>query len=250
VNLYRTGPACRTGVTVDFLIGPRFLELEETLSVNSATQLGIPGTFQPILQVNPFGVLTQVGATFVPGSTTLGGVQVFSPATIEVRDLFKVTNQFYGGQIGLRTEWRLGGWCSLLFSGKLAIGDMHETIEVSGGSGFNDPTRVQVGTSVGGLLANASNIGKYHHDEFAVMPEFNGSIGVNLTRSLTGYIGYNFLYINQVARPGSQINPVVNTASVPFSPNYGTIRPNTTSGLFAQDDYWLMGVNFGMSFRY
>jgi hypothetical protein len=250
VNLYRTGPACRTGVTVDFIYGARYLQLQENLNISSATNLGIPGTFQPILQTNPFGVLTQVGVTFVPGSTTLGGVQVFTPSTIEVRDQFKVTNQFYGGQVGLRTEWRMGGWCSLLFSGKLALGEMHETIEIFGGSGFNNPVLGQVGTSVGGLLANSSNIGKYHHDEFAVMPEFNGSLGVNITRSLTGYVGYNFLYINKVARPGSQVNPIVNTAAVPFSPNFGTNRPNPANGLFFQEDYWIMGVNFGMSFRY
>jgi hypothetical protein len=250
INLYRTGPACRTGCSVDFLIGPRFFELDEQLNVSSQTTLGIPPTFTPVLQVNPFGVLTQVGATLTPGSTTLGGVQVFTPASIEVRDSFKTTNQFYGGQVGLRTDWRLGGAYSLLVTGKFAMGEMHETIEVNGGSGFIDPTRGTLGTSVGGLLANAANIGKYHHDEFAIIPEVNASIGVAITRGITGYIGYNFLYVNKVARPGSQINPVVNTASVPFSPNFGTNRPLTTSGLFAQDDFWLMGVNFGLNFRY
>ena len=68
---------------------------------------------------------------------------------------------------------------------------------------------------------------------------------VAITRGITGYVGYNFLYVNKVARPGSQINPVVNTASVPFSPNFGTTRPLTTSGLFAQDDFW--NASFGAS---
>jgi hypothetical protein len=250
INLYRTGPMCRTGCSVDFLLGVRYFELDETLNVSSQTTLGIPNTFTPVLQVNPFGVLTQVGAVLTPGSTTLGGVQVFNPASIEVRDSFKVWNQFYGGQIGLRTEWRLGGAYSLMVTGKFAMGDMHETIEVNGASGFFDPVRGQLGTAVGGLLANAGNIGRYHRDEFAIIPEVNASLGIAISQSITGYIGYNFLYVNKVARPGSQINPVVNTASVPFSPNYGTNRPFTTNGLFAQDDFWLMGVNFGLNFRY
>ena len=47
------------------------------------------------------------------------------------------------------------------------------------------------------------------------------NVGVNLTKSITVFVGYNFMYISQVARPGNQINPVIDSTTVPFSPNFG-----------------------------
>ena len=108
-----------------------------------------------------------------------------------------------------------------------------------------------VGTAYGGLYANASNIGRYYHDEFAIIPEGTLNVGLNVTRGLTAFLGYNFLYINNVARPIEQINPVVNSATVPASTNYGsTTRPVVPRNIFVQDEYWLMGVNFGLMMRY
>jgi hypothetical protein len=43
----------------------------------------------------------------------------------------------------------------------------------------------------------------------------------------------------------------VNTATVPASPNYGALdRPGVATNLFVQDEFWLMGVNFGFMLRY
>src|SRR5262249_5810008 len=148
-------------------------------------------------------------------------------------------------------------WFSFLYTGKFAFGGNHEILEIEGFSGFSDKTRLAqgpaaaLGTTIGGLLATSTNLRKFVNDEVVYNPEVNLSFGLNWTRTSTTTIGYNFLYISKVARPGSQINPVVDTSTVPFSGNFGaTNRPAGFRNLFAQDDFWLQGVTFGVDFRY
>jgi hypothetical protein len=258
VNLFRSVPGCtgKWACSVDFLAGYRYLEVDEKLEVSSATTLSVPNTNVPQFVTGAFGVVTLVGNTAVPTPVNFAGVQIFSPATVEVRDSFRTRNQMNLFQVGVRGELRRD-WFSLLYTGKFAFGGNHEIVEIDGASGFNDRTRLgagpaaALGTTIGGLLATSTNIGKFVHDEFVYVPEANIAFAVNLTRSLTGTIGYTFLYVNKIARPGSQINPIVDTSTVPFSGNFGaTNRPPGFRNLLAQDDYWLQGVTFGLDFRY
>lgn len=257
-NLFRSVPGCmgKWACSVDFLAGYRYLELDEKLEVSSATTLSVPNTNVPQFVTGAFGVVTQVGNNAVPTPVNFAGIQIFSPATVQVIDSFRTRNQLHLAQFGLRGEIR-HGWCSLLYSGKFAFGLNHQIVEIDGFSGFSDQTRLAsgpaaaLGTTIGGLLATSTNIGKYNNDEFVYVPEVNLSFALNLTRSITMTTGYNFLYISKVARPGSQINPVVDTSTVPFSGNFGaTNRPAGFRNLLAQDDFWLQGVTFGLDFRY
>ena len=62
-------------------------------------------------------------------------------------------------------------------------------------------------------------------------------------------MGYNFLYINRVARPGDQMNPVDRCLDRAVqSPTYGDFgQVPGTPLLFVQDEFWLHGVNFGFA---
>jgi hypothetical protein len=258
VNLYRSEPcSTKCAISLDFLIGYRYLQIEESLDINTSTQLNQTGTVTPVFAVGPFGVLTQVGTTVTPIQYPFGGVSVSTPATVVIQDSFHVVNRFNGGVVGLRGEARYGMFTTTTTM-KLAFGNMNQRLEITGASGYADLSRPNpisggpnIGSAYGGLYANASNIGRYNNDEFAFMPEINLNVGLNVTRGLTAYLGYNFLWINNIARPGDQINPIVNTATVPFSPNYGNnSRPVVPRQIFAQDEFWIMGVNFGLMMRY
>jgi len=259
LNIFRSVPGCGPkawACSFDVLAGYRYFELDEKLDISSATTLSVPNTIVPQFVTGAFGVVTQTGTTAVPTPVNFAGIQIFSPATVQVIDSFKVRNEMHLGQVGLRGEIRRG-WMSLFFTGKFAAGLNHEILEINGASGFSDISRLgagpsaALGTTIGGLLATSTNIGKYVNDEFVIMPEANLSLGINLTRSVAMTVGYNFLYINRVARPGSQINPVVDISTVPFSGSFGaTNLPAGFKNLFAQDDFWLMGLNFGFNFRY
>jgi len=256
-NLYRSEPGSKCAYSLDFIMGYRYLMIEEDLAIDTHTRLNQTGTITPVFATGPFGILTQVGTQVTPIPFAFGGVTVSTPATIVVQDSFSVVNRFHGGVVGLRSEVRYGMFTTNV-TAKLAFGNMNQRLAIKGNSGYADLSRPNpisggpnIGSAYGGLFANASNIGEYNNDEFAFMPEMNINFGLNVTRGLTAFLGYNFLYINNIARPADQLNPIVNTATVPFSPNYGAgNRPSVPRQIFAQDEFWMMGVNFGLMMRY
>ncbi|MCS7023054.1 MAG: BBP7 family outer membrane beta-barrel protein, partial [Gemmataceae bacterium] len=206
--------------------------------------------FVPIYAPGPFGTLIYQGIQVIPIPVPVGGTTTGYPATVQVLDRITATNRFNGGVFGLRYELRYGMW-DLMTIGKVGIGNMHQTLDIYGHTAFANIATGQTGGSYGGLLANASNIGRYNNDEFAVIPELTANLGIHVTRSIQLFAGYNFIWISRVARPGLQVSPVVDSSTVPFHPNYGQLgRPPAPRQLFVQDELWIHGVNFGMQIRY
>ncbi len=203
--------------SLDKIIGFRYLDLRESLDI--AEFLSVPGA---------------------PGQP---------PSAIIVNDHFGTRNQFYGGQVGLLYEVRKGRWyCDLL--GKVALGGTHQEVTIDGSTTFipaGSPAIVQPG----GLLAQRSNIGHYSRSQFSVVPEIGFKLGYQLMPRLRMFVGYNFLYWNNVVRPGDQIDRMVNTSQIPsiFGPGQlvGPARPSFT---FRQTDFWTHGVSFGLEWRF
>jgi hypothetical protein len=248
-NVYRSAPATRFWWSLDFLAGYRYLQVEEDLVIESFTTLNAVRGI-PIFRVGPFGTLILTGFRVVPVPVPVGGTFTGSPASIQVTDRFVATNRFNGATFGFRHEARCGMF-TLTTIAKLGVGNMHQELEIEGSTAFANPNTGRAGSSYGGLFANASNIGRFNNDEFAVIPELTMNVGINLTKQLNMFVGYNFLYINKVARPGAQINPIVDASTIPLSPTYGaTGQVPGFQRLFVQDEFWLTGVNFGFSFRY
>jgi hypothetical protein len=77
------------------------------------------------------------------------------------------------------------------------------------------------------------------------------NVGWQLTRHVTLYAGYSFLWVNTVARAGEQIDPVVNTTQFPIlsgnGPLVGLARP---AFHFDGTDFWAQGLDFGLELRY
>jgi hypothetical protein len=248
-NLFRSAPDRSVWFSVDLLAGYKFLQNTEELRIESFTTL-TGARVVPIFQPGPFGVPVQVGVRIIPSPVPVGGVVTGAPATVQVLDRIRASNRFNGGVFGVRHEARFGMW-SLQTTGKIGVGNMHQVLEFQGATNFFNPATGRTGATFGGLFVNSTNIGKWNHDEFAIIPELTVNLGVNLTRSITMFVGYNFMYIDNVARPGAQVNPVVDSTTVPFSPTFGASgSPPGTRVLFVQEDFWLQGVNFGMSIRY
>lgn len=265
-NLYRSEPDTRFSWSLDFLAGYKYLQLKEELWVHSRTQLD-DRTALPVFQTGPFGIITQLPAIIAPAQTTMGGVTVGGPATVIIRDQFRATNKFNGFVLGFRGETRYG-MVTTSTTAKIAIGNMHERIEITGYSSFFDPTGRSgtragtlggfnlgvgggAGAAVGGVLANPSNIGTFVKDRFSYIPEGSFDVGIALTKGLTGYIGVSIIYIPEVIRPGNIINPLVSSAAIPFAPNYGAAdAPRGPSVNFVQDHFLLGGVNFGLKYTY
>jgi hypothetical protein len=201
----------------DMILGGRFLRLDENIGITE--DLTVQGT-------SPFA-----GANFMLG------------------DHFATRNEFWGGQIGLRSEWCWRRW-SLGLSAKVALGDTHERVDINGSTVITPPGGV--GTSfAGGLLTQPTNIGRFSKDRFAVAPEAGLNIAYQITPRVRALVGYDFLYISNVARAADQIDRVVNPTQLPSLAGRGTlVGPARPAVLFKDSDFWAQGVNFGLEFRY
>jgi hypothetical protein len=214
------GLADRGAWRIELLGGFRYLNLREKLAFDTAT---------PTLPlVNPAGVF-------------------------QTRDEFATRNSFYGAQLGSRVQYRLGDLFVTL-TGKVALGTTQETARIQGVTATNYLDNFgPVQLFPGGYIALPSNSGKFHNGEFGVVPEVNLNAGYLLTRQVRVWVGYNFVYISDVARPGDQIDRAINTSQatsitgVPPAPLTGPIRPAFT---FRQGDFWAHGLNFGLEFRF
>jgi hypothetical protein len=86
-----------------------------------------------------------------------------------------------------------------------------------------------------------------------VVPEVGLNIGYQITSWASVFVGYTFLYTNNVARPGNQINPNINpTQSTSFTEDPAPQRqgPAQPSCRVNSSDCWAQGGNVGVSFRF
>jgi hypothetical protein len=185
----------------------------------------------------------------VPGFLTFQGMPADPPNSLTDFDRFQVRNKFYGGQVGGRMHWRRDCF-DLDVVGKIGLGSTQELVFINGLTALNSPGTPPV-TNPGGLLTEPSNMGRFYHSTFGVIPELGINLGYWVTPQLRCTLGYNFLYWNRVLRPGNLIDRTVNPTQVARDPNFGNglgdLRP-----LFQvhESDFWAQGVNFGLEFQF
>jgi hypothetical protein len=210
----------KSGRHVDLIAGFRYLGLNEDLGITE----------------NLTTLATAPSPPFVPGEM------------ITVADGFGTRNNFYGGQIGLRTEWRRGSWFVNVL-GKVALGDTHQEVRINGTTDFTDPG-VALVRQQGGMLALPTNIGNYSRDQFSVVPEIGFNVGRQMTDHLRVFVGYTLLYWSNVVRPGDQIDFGVNTTQLPTPTGPGTLVGEARPAFaFRNTDLWAQGINFGVEIR-
>ncbi len=205
------------GDRVDLVVGGRYLDLNEFLEFTQVTR--------------PLGA-----ATVQFNRTPFGAGSVLT-----LTDRFRTRNQFYGGTIGLRGEYHLG-LAFLSLGVKAGVGNNHQTIDIDGRS------RVAgVAPLPGGLFAvQGANLGRQSVDRIALLTEVGATFGVQVTGRVKVIAGYDFIYLNNTARPGQQIDPVVNTRLLPTSPLFGTVSGLTSPiPTGARDDFYAHGVRLG-----
>jgi hypothetical protein len=184
--------------------------------------------------------------------------------SIVMQDGFSTRNLFNGGQFGVRLEscW---GRCWVELEGKVALGHNEEQLSIAG---LTTATTQGAGgrpipnTIPSGFLANTSNAGVFTRNEFGVIVDLEAKIGVNICYGLSGFLGYDFMVWNRVARPGENISRIVDLTQVPRSPApipLGTPgAPSYEHGYrgspvvvpVADDVFWARGVTMGLELRY
>jgi hypothetical protein len=155
-----------------------------------------------------------------------------------VEDSFGARNNIYLGQVGAQADLFRGNF-RLSVLGKVAIGGNDEAVKISGTTVTTDPINGTVVTPGTGYFSGPKNIGNHHGGDFVVVPEVGVNLGYQITHNLTATVGYNFLWVSNVVRPGDQIDRTV------------TFLTNDRPGvLFHTSDFWAQGINFGLQFRY
>jgi hypothetical protein len=208
---------CLGNWKIDLLAGARYFKLDENLDIGEGLLVTAPG--------------------------------VLSGSTITVGDHFGTKNTFYGGQIGAESEWRWGNFF-IDGVGKIAFGDNHQTVDISGSTSFMLPTGVTT-VQPGGLLALPTNSGHFSRDKFAILPEVGAKVGYQFTPHIRAYVGYTCILLTDAVRPGQEIDRVINTTQLPTSAGPGTlVGPARPAFAFHDTNFWAQGIDFGVEFRY
>ncbi len=196
------------------LAGLRFVDLHETLNIGTVSSdiLTIPNT-----------VLSQT-------------------------DQFSTRNQFYGGQIGTRISWQ-GEHFGLDVTGKLALGETHQSVDILGASTQIGPGGVN-GTFPGGFFAQTSNIGHYSANQFSIIPSVELKFSWLITSYLRAFVGYDFLYWSQVVRPGNEVDRNINLSQSAVFGTGALSGPSYPAPLFNRSDFWAQGLNVGFELRF
>jgi hypothetical protein len=216
-----------TQCSVDVMAGFRFLDMDSRVQAESISVFN-----STIASTSPFAS--------------------FAGNQLDVRDSFQTHNHFYGGQIGIDGKWWIHPKIEVDGDFKLAVGVTHEELGIVGNQvrTFADGTTA---VSTGGLLALPSNIGNFHRDKFAIAPELDVKILFPITNYVTLTTGFSALFWDRVARAGTQIDRTIDISQIPNFPPAATATP---TGLghpgvnFVQSDLWVLGLTFGLEFKW
>lgn len=199
----------QTQLPIVLLMGFRFINLHEKLQLNDA------------IYNNPS----------LPPNSVLG-----------VRDDFSTKNNFYGFQVGARTNLV---YANLTFEGsaKIALGNNYQKLTISGQTNINNNIIIQPI----GLFAEPSNSGTHGNNQFTVVPELQAKIGYNFNRNIHPFLSYNFFYINNVIRPGKQIDRNINQSQNRLLGGSGILSgPASPSVRFNNSSIWIQGFSAGI----
>lgn len=229
--------------SLDWLWGFRWFELKESLRMKSIT-ITVPNT-------------------------------PFSQNASQFSDRFHTTNDYLAGQLGLKGEFYCGWW-RLKGVIKGSVGTSLEKLKIQGSSStitgtvwFN--TSGTAGETIpGGIFAQPSNIGSHRKPFFAYSVETRVNSIFEITKNWSIDLGYSFLWISKVLRPGNQIDRKINSTRtaladvsrattgtgpgpIPFgTPGSAPAAVGITAPkvFFRESSFWAQGLNAGISFNY
>ena len=167
------------------------LEVQETnaeptsgrpeISVEAAATPIMAAAAAPLYHLNWYSV-NNGGSARLPGTT------------FDLSDRFQVKNDFHGGEIGLAGEF-YRDFLSVETSARMAIGNVRERLDVSGGTTVIVPNAAAAAAPFGGFLASDSNIGRPSRNDFAFLPQFDIHLKCLLADNFNLTLGYSVLYL-------------------------------------------------------
>jgi hypothetical protein len=198
---------------LDLLLGYRFLRYDDSVIIDDAWD-------------------------FIPNSGIIG------PVSFNSQDTFSAKNQFHGGEIGVKAQ-KYWGPLSCEIVAKCAFGNNYQTMYIDGYNTIT--TAAGSSTTAGGLLAQPTNMGTYDRNVFAILPEGDVNLRLDLTPNLRATLGYTYVYMNRVQRSGEAINTTVNPTQFSGGTLDGPAEPSFT---FNSTPFWAQGATAGIEYRW
>jgi hypothetical protein len=161
---------------------------------------------------------------------------------VETNDIFRAQNQFHGGVVGLKGRMARGVW-SFEAQGKVGLGNMNQQVTISGEGAVTPPGGGPPLISNRGIFAQPSNSGTFERNKFCYIPELTLNLKYHLSPCVNVHIGYNILWISEVALSADHLDTSVN-----FAQPIGPARPQFPG--FRDQDYWLQGINLGFNWDF
>lgn len=205
----------------------------------------------------------------VPGSS-------FGLAFYNSTDRFETTNNFLAGQLEIDARYQTKKW-HLEAIVKGALGTTLQKVKIEGSSQTSDGNVFfqTKGTENeilhGGIFAEPSNVGAHKKSPIAWGFETKIRTGFEITKNIEINLGYTFLWISKVLRPGDQIDRKINSTRTaladasratvgtgtgpisfgappgPAPAPSGPIRPKV---LFKTATFWAQGLDAGIQFDF
>ena len=196
------------------LFGPTYFALEESLKIQENSQdlpgLGVPGN------------------------------------SYYLRETFSTRNYFYGGQVGLDYLTRLGP-VFVQAVGKVGIGATYQITRRDPFTQITEPNGTVTSSSDRALYISPANAGKTSRALFAVMPEGLLRLGYDFNQCVQVSVGYSVLYLNNVARPGDQIDRNVIVQPVGTAATFVSRGNGPTS---RSTDFTAQGLDIALRFSF
>ncbi|MCA9257986.1 MAG: BBP7 family outer membrane beta-barrel protein [Planctomycetales bacterium] len=197
---------------LDLLFGYRFAHLEDLIEIREQT-------------------------------TALSGPE--AGASRDLVDRFSSGADFHGGEVGVSLQRPVAPQWTMNAGARVALGATERFARVSG-----QTTVTTVGgtaTSQGGLLTQASNIGRRSESAFGALSEFEFELKRRINRNLKLTAGYTILLWSDVWRAAEQIDGSLNPTQIPPGALVGEARPEFRSNASA---FWTQGIRLGFEATY
>ncbi|MDV6028830.1 MAG: BBP7 family outer membrane beta-barrel protein [Phycisphaera sp. RhM] len=154
--------------------------------------------------------------------------------------LFDTENRFNGGQLGFESMVARGRWTARALT-KVHLGNMEQTVRKVGTT-TDFLANAAISTQNSSVLINDEQ-GTQTQDVFTFIPEMDFTIGYRFRDHVSFTVGYTFLYFDNVAMAGDQINRNRDT---------GNIGANVTPVAYdiVEGSHWVQGISLGASIDY
>lgn len=207
------------GSRINFLIGPRFLFIEESLQMLVTTQ-ELPAQGAP-------------------------------PSTFHFSERYATDNDFYGAQIGAEWQYRLGP-VYVAATAKAALGQMYQNLHTRAQTQVVDGiTGVVLTNNDRALFLSPNNVGSFSRKHFAVVPEVNARVGYDFTNNLGISVGYTYLWVSDVIRPANQVDRNVNVQPITTGADgTGLLPPARATPAFHSTSFWAQGLDAAFIVRF